>query len=502
MDPGQAVLALAKYLQLPTPPKDRIVVTPVKNARTGQDQLTVLGFDFTESNGIPVAQKYIQFFDEESQSSRLRKVWDIQLEMEENWFHAHVDAATGNVLSLTDWVHDASYEVFPIGVNDPLDGSRKVIQNPADKEASPLGWHAESEKVTFTTTRGNNVIAQENVDGTVDNDYEKNWRPEGGADLKFEFPLNLTNEPSTYLNASVTNLFYWNNVMHDVFYKYGFNEESGNFQTNNFGRGGRDGDCVIANAQDGAGFNNANFATPPDGQNGKMRMYVWDRSQPKRDGDLESGIIIHEYAHGISTRLTGGPMNSNCLAWGESGGMGEGWGDFFATVLRQRKNYTREMDFSMGSYAFGNEKGIRKFIYSTNMQTNPSTYKLIKKWEYFGVHAKGEVWAAILNEVYWNLVDGWGYSDDVYNPQATGRKDAEGPAGNIVALQLVIDGMKLQPCRPSFVNARDAILQADEVTYGGVHQCALWKGFAKRGLGVNAKRGGKEDFSVPEECQE
>ena len=64
---------------------------------------------------------------------------------------------------------------------------------------------------------------------------------------------------------------------------------------------------------DGAGYNNANMATPPDGQNGKMRMYVWDGSSPHRDGDLEQGIIIHEYGHGISTRLTGGPGNSNCL---------------------------------------------------------------------------------------------------------------------------------------------------------------------------------------------
>lgn len=47
---------------------------------------------------------------------------------------------------------------------------------------------------------------------------------------------------------------------------------------------------------------------------------------PYRDGDLEAGIVIHELSHGLSTRLTGGPANSGCLGWGESGGMGEGWG--------------------------------------------------------------------------------------------------------------------------------------------------------------------------------
>jgi extracellular elastinolytic metalloproteinase len=51
-----------------------------------------------------------------------------------------------------------------------------------------------------------------------------------------------------------------------------------------------------------------------------MRMYVWDMTKPNRDGDLDATIIIHEYGHGISTRLTGGPDNSNCLSSGEAAG--------------------------------------------------------------------------------------------------------------------------------------------------------------------------------------
>lgn len=65
---------------------------------------------------------------------------------------------------------------------------------------------------------------------------------------------------------------------------------------------------------------------PPDGQNGRCRMYIWNTATPYRDGDLEAGIVIHELSHGLSTRLTGGPRDSSCLGWGESGGMGEGWG--------------------------------------------------------------------------------------------------------------------------------------------------------------------------------
>lgn len=142
---------------------------------------------------------------------------------------------------------------------------------------------------------------------------------------------------------------------------YGFDEVSGNFQQYNFGRGGKENDAVIANAQDGSGYNNANFMTPPDGQNGRCRMYLWNTANPYRDGDLEAGIVIHELAHGLSTRLTGGPANSGCLGWGESGGMGEGWGDFLATTIRSNRNYS---DYAMGAWAANTDKGIRNYIYS------------------------------------------------------------------------------------------------------------------------------------------
>lgn len=102
------------------------------------------------------------------------------------------------------------------------------------------------------------------MDG-CENEELDHARPDGGAELKFQFPIDFKRQPKTYLNASVTNLFYWNNVLHDLLYQYGFDEVAGNFQQNNFDRGGEQGDAVIANAQDGAGYNNANFATPPDG---------------------------------------------------------------------------------------------------------------------------------------------------------------------------------------------------------------------------------------------
>jgi extracellular elastinolytic metalloproteinase len=411
--------------------------------------------------------------------------------MEDNWYNAFVDVNDGEVVSLIDWVSDASYSVYPFGINDPDSGDRMILYDPAHPVASPRGWHSQGEGKDYTVTIGNNVVAQENHDGT--SDYLNNYRPDGGAQLNFNYPIRFTNEPDQYVDAAITNLFYWNNVIHDLFYVYGFNEEAGNFQEDNFGKGGAQADSVIAHCQDGSGTNNANFATPADGGKGRMRMYVWTRTTPSRDGDLDGGIVMHEYAHGISNRLTGGRTNVGCLPSGEPGGMGEGWGDTFATITRVTATTTRAQDYAMGDYSAGNPAGIRKFIYSTNMTTNPSTYNYVVRPGYEGVHAKGEVWAVILYDVFWNMVDKLGFDGNWFNAASSG--------GNVKMLQLIVDGLKLQPCQPNFVQARDAIIQADEINNAGANKCALWQGFAKRGLGTEARSPGVESFAVPADCQ-
>ncbi|KAI8894909.1 Fungalysin metallopeptidase-domain-containing protein [Globomyces pollinis-pini] len=431
-------------------------------------------------------------------------VWDFVVDLDKNWFNVQVDAHSGKVLALMDWVSHATFNVFPFGQNDPSDGPRQLLKNPENEIASPIGWNTQlsAKKVpkVYKTTIGNNVYAQENPTGG--NSWKTNKRPKVKDDLVFDFDLDLEQNAETYADAAVTNLFYWNNIIHDLFYLYGFNEVAGNFQDNNFKKGGKGGDAVIANAQDGSGTNNANFATPPDGYQPRMRMYVWTQTDPDRDGDLESGIVLHEYAHGISTRLTGGPANSNCLGWGEAGGMGEGWGDFFATIVRTNSNTTRDQDYAMGDYANGG-KGIRNYKYSTNKKTNPSTYGYIRKPQYWGVHAKGEVWAEILYEYFWNLVDKHGYEGDWFNAPVETRENGKAPtpvAGNKLALRLVVDGLKLQPCSPSFVDARDAIVLADKVYTNGENLCEIYDAFASRGLGIKAVAGGREDFTLPAEC--
>jgi hypothetical protein len=128
----------------------------------------------------------------------------------------------------------------------------------------------------FTTTRGNNVHAY--LDRDNDNQPDAGQDVDGGPGLTFDFPLDLSQQPTTYQPAAVTNLFCMNNVVHDVMYRYGFDEAAGIFQTNDYGRGGTGGDYVRAEAQDGGGVNNANFSTPAaDGGTPRMQMYLWNR---------------------------------------------------------------------------------------------------------------------------------------------------------------------------------------------------------------------------------
>ncbi|GAA5826953.1 hypothetical protein JCM11251_002178 [Rhodosporidiobolus azoricus] len=425
------------------------------------------------------------------------------------------------------------YQVFPWGMNAPDEGKRLKLKGTLvelDAEASPAGWHtvpseyAGGRTTAYYETRGNNVLAQDNPSG---GSSMNGFRANGGANMVFDFPIHMTKpgvplDPATYINASVTELFYTNNEIHDLYYRLGFDEEAGNFQEANFNRGGLGGDAVQANAQDGSGYNNANFATPPDGSRPRMRMYTWNGQQPYRDGDFEAGIVIHEYSHGLSTRLTGGPANSGCLGWGEAGGMGEGWGDFLATTIRMHDpNLT---DYDMGAWASNRKNGIRYYRYSRDMKENPSTYKFLDKSGYWGVHAIGEVWAEMLFEMEENLIDIHGFSPTLFPPPVNGTDDKgyyserhlaksgkRVPAhGNTLAIQLVVDGMKLQPCRPSFQNARDAILTADKALTGGENACAIWKAFSKRGLGPDAKVVGStpwgggirtEDYELPTTCK-
>ncbi len=396
-----------------------------------------------------------------------------------------------------------SYRVFAIPVESPYFGNRTLETNPDNATASPFGWHdtdgvagAES-----TETVGNNVDAHDDIaaNNTIGS------RADGGGSLIFDFPFDATatnptggldpmpswSSTNRSLGASITNTFYWSNIIHDVVYQYGFDEAAGNFQENNYGNGGVGSDSVDADVQDGIGTCNANFGTPGDGGNPTMQMFTCGSF----DGDYDNLVIVHEYGHGISNRLTGGASTGGCLGNAEQ--MGEGWSDFYGYMLTSHAGNATS-DRTVGTFLFGqgpNGAGIRPAPYSTNLATNSLTYgDVADTGNISQPHGIGSIWATMLWEMTQALIARDGFDADLYN----------GTGGNNISLNLVTEALKLQPCSPGFVDGRDAILAADVALYGGANQCLIWEAFAKRGLGFSASQGssgsrtdGVEAFDVP-----
>jgi len=415
----------------------------------------------------------------------------------QHWYQTSAAAATGETLCANDWVDQATYNVYPRPVESPADGSRSLQTDPANATASPYGWHDTNgvAGAEYTDTRGNNVFAQEDADAN----NTGGTRPDGGSGLSFDFSLDLGQSPSAYRSAAITNLFYWNNICHDVHAAYGFTEAAGNFQVANYSGQGSGNDAVQADAQDGAGTNNANFATPPDGSAPRMQMFVFTYTSPYRDGDLDNQIIVHEYGHGVSNRLVGGPSNANALTAVQSGAMGEGWSDWWGLMFTQKATDTKTARYPVGTYVLGQSSsgsGIRRYPYCYDMAVNPLTYGNIRT--YSEVHDAGEVWCSALWDLNWLLIDKYGFNANLQAGYAPGA------AGNVLALKLVMDSLKLMPANPSFLQARNAILQADQVLTGGANLAAIWTAFARRGMGYTASDGGSasstyvtEAFDLP-----
>ena len=645
--------------------------SPIEILKIEGDAWVLTGGGATLSE-VPAQLCYAQGEDE-----TLYLAYDFSLEMRQSsdWWSLQVRASDGTILSRNNWNQSCQFEhspfencsrfhrktkgqdypnlaqnaplnspvpsgyrVFPFPIESPAHGPRSFLSNPEDVLASPYGWHDTNGATgaEFTITRGNNVHAYED---TLDQNLP-GYSPDGGPNLIFDFPLNLGLRPAASLDAAITNLFYANNYLHDVWYRYGFNELSGNFQQNNYGRGGLGNDPVRAEAQDGGGTNNANFATPPDGQRPRMQMYLWtgqgagrmevaspstiqgnygmveagfgprlgttplngevilaiDNIAPSddgcsalsnaaavqgkivlidrgtcnfiikaqnaqnagaiamivsdnttgspfamggtgtinipcvmisqadgqrlrnalsagnppqvslvgannvaRDGDYDNGVIAHEYGHGISNRLTGGPSNANCLGNDEQ--MGEGWSDWIGLMLTMKAGDQRGDVRGYGTFASGqpiNGTGIRPAPYSTDRSINNFTYASTNNANISRPHGIGFVWATMLWDLTWDLIDLHGFDSD-FNT---------GTGGNNIAMRLVTEGMKLQPCSPGFVDGRDAILLADRQLYNGAHQCLIWQAFAGRGLGFSASQGSPasrsdqvQAFDLPPLCQ-
>ena len=403
----------------------------------------------------------------------------------EHWFEASVGAQTGQrlgqVIRLTDWMNYAAYNVFPLPVDDPLDGVRRVEINPHSPQASPFGWHDINHfpGPEFLDLRGNNVTVQEDLN--FDLDPSLGQRPTSQI-LEFDYFLFLNLPPINYLEASLTNLFYWTNLVHDISFHHGFTEVAGNFQIDNDSQRGRDADAVQAFGQ--IPIFNAFMGTPPDGQPPFLGMGISPLFLPFRDLSLDGAIITHEYTHGISNRLTGGPGNANALQSLQSGGMGEGWSDWLAMLLTINPGDTRDTPRTTGEWVFG-PGGVRRFPYSFDLAVNPHTLNRfngqdpVSGFPNSEVHNAGEIWAQALLDMSWLLIDRYGFDPDWYR----------GDGGNNLAIKLVLGGMKLQPANPSFLEARDAIVAADLALTGGANYEEIWTAFARRGFGLSADDG-------------
>ena len=394
-------------------------------------------------------------------------------------------------------VNGATYRVVPFPAESPnhIGGTPALRSDPwnlAPGNATSLKWHSNG-SADFNISRGNNVWAREDRNGTtsVDNPTLPATSTTSPDPLTFDFlpdftvpPTQASPVPNQQFN--ITNLFYWNNIIHDLSYQYGFDEASGNFQQSNQGRGGLGNDYVDAQAQDGGGTGNANFTTPADGQNGRMQMYLWN-GNPQKDGDVDNGIIVHEFAHGISARLAGGSAQAACLSSAEQ--MGEGWSDYYALMATQDWAATALNDGfdkprGIGTYALGQATtgpGIRSQRYTTNFAINNKVYNNTIPGT-GQQHSRGELWCATLWDMTWNIINQVGsINPNIFNAAAAG--------GNSIALRLVTEGLKLQVCNAGFLDGRNGILQADQILFNGAYRCAVMQAFARRGMGFDASQG-------------
>ncbi len=340
--------------------------------------------------------------------------------------------------------------------------------------------------------------------GTAPRDFETTFlpAPQGGNPEAGQTSTAGGAAGTTFLRASATQMFYATNWYHDKLYAFGFTPASRNFQVNNFGGGGTGNDRVLVDVQDGQSVNNANFSTPPDGTSGRAQMFNFTGPTIDRDGGLDSEILIHELTHGTSNRLVG---NGSGLVWQVGGGMGEGWSDFYALSLLNNTNADNpNLGYASGAYATyklaglaytdNYTYGIRRFPYHTVNTVNPMTWADVDDVTNnlsggiapssltfnnngaMEVHNSAEIWALTLWEVRSRIIaDPAGANGDV-------------PTGNNTTLSIVTDAMRLfTPNNPSFVQGRDALVDADCAANAACpNEVSIWGGFADRGLGYGA----------------
>jgi extracellular elastinolytic metalloproteinase len=475
-----------------------------------------------------------------------RRAWETELidnEAEPAAFATFVDAETGAVLireSLLDHLADnPTWEVFRNA--PPLDYSSAdtrviwcwlsgaldcdlVLQN----SASPVPWDADARTgVPTITTRGNAARSFENWNSvdprtvgvtpatpSPSRDYAYPWTNQWRVQRCD--PATFASPQHNDIDAALANLFAMHNRMHDWAYHLGFTEQAFNLQDFNFGRGGAENDPEQGNAQAGgiaggpptfAARDNANQITPADGAPPITNMYLWQPIAgafyaPCVDGDFDMTVIGHEYTHAISNRMVGGPSAN--LSGAQAEAMGESWSDLAAVEYLAENGFAPLADenpFAVGPYVTGDKQaGIRNYGMNASplnysdvgydFVCNQATCPLLTQ-----VHADGEIWSATNYDIRQAMNARYGVGDPALQLAcARGERPATECPGNRRWAQLVFDAWLLMATgMVSMLDARDAMLTADLIRFGGANQDLLWNAFARRGFGENANTAGTDD---------
>jgi extracellular elastinolytic metalloproteinase len=383
----------------------------------------------------------------------LHLAWDVILTLPDyaGQYRTLVDAATGEILYCRQLIHSllARGNVYhrdggsarlmtPFPHLQSTYNARPVIAPPA---GFPDSW------VAANSTAGNCVVAQMGDTGQPLTSTEQFGMP--------------TFNPADPLGdeQKVLNVFYYNCYIHDYFYLLGFREADGNFQADNFGRGGTPGDPVSARIYNDARWGMVARVFPTaDGQRQIMEVGLWPDNG--HHAAFDSGVIFHEFTHGVTNRLVGGRVNIHALDEPQSSGMGEGWGDYFACAINETT--------VVGAWLTGRPGGIRRAACDTRF---PGRYGQLGTPGYNEAHEIGEIWGATLVEMNRRI-------------------------GADLGVQLVVDALKLSPANPSFLDMREAILSAlDHRRAAGLSSAeeydaalwGIWQAFARFGMGVGAR---------------
>ena len=249
------------------------------SVKGGVARETVLDGAGISSRPIPAKLVYQPMPD-----GSLRLAWQLEIDElgREHYWNARVDAQTGELLAKTDYVShaDDSYNVFALPKENPNDGRRARSTRPGRPRrrrrsagTTPTASPAPSSRSRAATTSTRTPISTRTTSPTWAASSRRRRRAS-----TFDFPLDLTQEPATYRPPRSRTSSTGTTSSTTSSTGYGFNEAAGNFQVNNYGRGGTGNDDVRAEAQDGSGINNANFCTPADGQRPRMQMFIWTRA--------------------------------------------------------------------------------------------------------------------------------------------------------------------------------------------------------------------------------